>query len=553
MSFPRRILQKVRAFSSASSRTVSGAALVIAVSGVASRLLGFFRDRMLAGRFGAGDTLDAYYAAFRIPDTLYNLLVMGALSAAFIPIFTEHLSRRDRDGARRLAGDVLRLLLLSLGGLSFVAVLAAPVIVSLVAPGFHEGKRELTVALTRIMLLSPILLGISAVLGGMLVSLSRFVAYSLAPIFYNAGIIVGILCFVPAAGPIGLGYGVVLGAALHLLVQVPALRGFVPSRPSVRGLFRIGKDVRRVLALMVPRSLGIAANQVGLLLTTVFASSLASGSVAVFTLATNIQSIPIGLFAVSFSLAAFPVLSFSAAEKANGRFFETLSRTTRRILFFVVPLSMILIVFRAQVVRVILGSGRFDWDDTIATFSVLAWLSASLFAQAFIPLFARAFYALQDTKTPFVLALAAEAVHIALMPFLMPFLGVSALAIAFSVGSVVNGLLLLFALRKRISEWNDRRFFLEIGKIVLATLVAGLVAQVSKSVFLLAPSPLDTFGEVLLQLTLGTVVGLGAFCLMSVWLRIDEFRSLRRFVLAKVLRTPEAVSSVEGHPEKGEW
>lgn len=553
MAFLRRVYAKLRDFSSSSSKTVNGAAFVIAAAGILSRLLGFLRDRLLAGEFGAGDTLDAYYAAFRIPDLLYNLLVMGALSAAFVPVFTGLLSCGRKDEARRLAAGTLRLVGVTVGVLSVVAAVFAPQAVSLMAPGFSGGKRELTVVLTRLMLLSPVLLGISAVFGGVLISLKRFVAYSLAPILYNLGIIAGIFLFVPEFGPVGLGLGVVLGALLHMMVQVPALRGSGMFTVSSRGAFRADGPVRRVVALMIPRSLGMAANQAGLLLTTVFASSLASGSLAVFTLATNIQSIPIGLFAVSFSLAAFPVLSHSAIDRTNGDFFLTLSRTTRRILFFVVPTSMILIVFRAQVVRVILGSGRFDWEDTIATFSVLAWLSASLFAQALIPLFARAFYSLQDTKTPLFLALLAEVAHIALMPVLIPYFGVNALAIAFSVGSVINGLLLLFALRRRIDEWDDRRFFAENAKILLAALVAGLVAQISKSAFLLSPSPLDTFGEVLLQLVFGTAVGLGVFGTMSVALRIEEFHALKRFILAKVLRTPEAVSSVEGHPEKGEW
>lgn len=553
MTFLQRLYARIRDFSSSPSETVNGAAFVIAVAGILSRLLGFLRDRLLAGEFGAGDTLDAYYAAFRIPDLLYNLLVMGALSAAFVPVFTELLSRDRKDEARRLAAGVLRLVAVSIGLLSAVAAVFAPQAVSLMTPGFSDGKRELTVVLTRLMLLSPVLLGISAVFGGVLISFKRFVAYSLAPILYNLGIIAGIFLFVPEFGPAGLGLGVALGAFLHMTVQAPALRGTGTFAELFRGSFRPDAAVRRVITLMIPRSLGMAANQAGLLLTTFFASALASGSLAVFTLATNIQSIPIGLFAVSFSLAAFPALSHSAVDRTNGDFFLTLSRTTRRILFFVVPTSMILIVFRAQVVRVILGSGEFDWEDTIATFSVLAWLSASLFAQALIPLFARAFYSLQDTKTPFVLALLAEAVHIALMPILMPSFGVNALAIAFSVGSVANGLLLLFALRRRITEWDDRRFFAENAKILLAALVAGLVAQASKSAFLLAPSPLDTFGEVLLQLVFGTAVGLGSFCLMSVWLRIEEFHALKRFILAKVLRTPEAASSVEGHPEKGEW
>lgn len=543
-----------RRLADATSETIGGAAFVIAASGIASRLLGFLRDRMLAGRFGAGDTLDAYYAAFRIPDTLYNLLVMGALSAAFVPVFTEFLSKKKKREALDLAAGVLEWILLSLGGLSLLAIIMAPAIVAVLAPGFSEEKRAVTVELTRIMLLSPLFLGASAVFGGMLLSFRCFTAYSLAPILYNVGIIVGVTVFVPALGMSGLAWGVALGALLHMSVQIPSVksREFFPSLFHRR--LRFDGPVRRVVTLMIPRTLGIAANQLSLFLTTVFASLLVPGSLAIFTLASNIGAIPVGLFAVSFSLAAFPTLSFSASEKRNGEFFDTLSRTTKRILFFVVPVSMLFIVFRAQVVRVILGSGRFDWDDTISTFNVLAWLSASLFAQGLIPLFARAFYALQDTKTPLYMAVLGEGAYVVSVIALMPKYGTNALAMAFSIGSVVNLLLLLFALRKRIGEWDDTQFFRENSLIFLAAILAGAVSQLSKSVFaFFSLSPLDTFLKVFLQLGFGTVLGLGTFFLLCNWFRIEEYHSIRRFILSKVLRTPEAISSVEGHPEKGEW
>jgi putative peptidoglycan lipid II flippase len=543
-----------RRLADATSETIGGAAFVIAASGIASRLLGFLRDRMLAGRFGAGDTLDAYYAAFRIPDTLYNLLVMGALSAAFVPVFTEFLSKKKKREALDLAAGVLEWILLSLGGLSLLAIIMAPTIVAVLAPGFSEEKRAVTVELTRIMLLSPLFLGASAVFGGMLLSFRCFTAYSLAPILYNVGIIVGVTVFVPAFGMSGLAWGVALGALLHMAVQIPSVknRGFFPS--LFHHLLRFDRPVRRVVTLMIPRTLGIAANQLSLFLTTVFASLLVPGSLAIFTLASNIGAIPIGLFAVSFSLAAFPMLLFSASEKRNGEFFDTLSRTTKRILFFVVPVSMLFIVFRAQVVRVILGSGQFDWDDTISTFNVLAWLSASLFAQGLIPLFARAFYALQDTKTPLYIAVLGEATYVVSVIALMPKYGTNALAMAFSLGSVVNFLLLLFALRKRIGEWDDTQFFRENALIFLAAILAGAVSQLSKSVFaFFSLSPLDTFLKVFLQLGFGSVLGLGTFFLLCNWFKIEEYHSLRRFILSKVLRTPEAISSVEGHPEKGEW
>ncbi|NTW13917.1 MAG: murein biosynthesis integral membrane protein MurJ [Candidatus Moranbacteria bacterium] len=549
-----RLTKRISDFFDTSSSGVGRAAFIIAAAGILSRLLGFLRDRMLAGRFGAGDTLDVYYAAFRIPDTLYNLLVMGALSAAFVPIFTEFLSKQKRKEAFNLAAGVLEWMILVLGALSLLAIFAAPAIVPILAPGFSDEKREMTVVLTRIMLLSPLFLGASAVFGGMLLSFRRFMAYSFAPILYNFGIIVGVMFFVPMFGMAGLAWGVALGALMHMVVQVPSVaeKGFFPS--LFRRRLRFDGPVRRVVMLMIPRTLGIAANQLSLFLTTVFASLLAPGSLAIFTLASNIGAIPIGLFAVSFSLAAFPTLSFSASEKRSGEFFDTLSRTTKRILFFVVPVSMLFIVYRAQVVRIVLGSGQFDWDDTIATFNVLALLSVSLFAQGIIPLFARAFYALQDTKTPLYIAVLGEATFIGTAYLLLPAYGTNALAIAFSLGNTVNFILLLLALRGKVEKWDDSHFFRENAMIFLAAILAGIVAQLSKSVFVFfTMSELDTFAKVFMQLAFGSILGLGTFLLLCHWFRIEEYHSLRRFILSKVLRSPEAVSSVEGHPEKGGW
>lgn len=553
MGLFQRCAKSFQGWANAPAKTIAAAAFIIAVAGVVSRLLGFFRDRLLASQFGAGDVLDAYYAAFRIPDLLYNLLVMGALSAAFVPVFTDLIARDKDKAAWKLATGMLEWMTLLLGALSVIAFATAPWLVAALVPGFSPDKQAMVAELTRIMLLSPILLGISAVFGGVLVSFRRFVAYSFAPIFYNLGIIAGVIFLVPKIGVSGLAWGVVAGAFLHMVVQVPAIHSSGFPLRAFRRKLSFDPTVRRVTMLMIPRSLGMAANQIGLLLTTVFASSLASGSLAVFTLASNIQSIPIGLFAVAFSLAAFPMLSLAASKKDEHDFFVTLSATARRILFFVVPISMLFVIFRAQFVRVILGSGQFDWEDTYATFGVLAWLSISLFAQALIPLFARGFYALQDTKTPLYVALAAETVHIALLPLLLPYFDVNALAMAFSAGSIVNVSLLLFFLRRRVSKWKDSALFSGSIRIVVATLFAGAIAQLSKSLFILAPSPVDTFAEVFLQLIFGVSVGLIAFLAASWWLHIEEFRSLKRWVLCKVFRGPGSAERIEDHPEKGEW
>lgn len=550
-----RMIERWRRLGLKTTQTVGAAAFIISLSGIASRFLGFLRDRLLAAQFGAGDTLDAYYAAFRLPDLFYSLIVLGALSAAFLPVFTELRTKAREKEAWDLASDVLGLLVMTLGLLGLLGAIYASQVVTFIAPGFVGEKRELTIMLSRIMLLSPIFLAVSAVLSGVLMSFRRFIAYSLAPLFYNLGIIFGILVLVPVLGISGLGWGVVVGALLHMATQWPALAG-TDMRLRLRPFRSFhNPDVLRVIRLMIPRSLSMGVNQIGLLVMTIFASLLASGSLAAFTFANNIQSVALGLFGVAFSVAAFPALSAYAAEKQGKEFFSVLSVAARRILFFVLPLSALMIVFRAQFVRVILGSGHFNWEDTIVTFNVLAWLSVSLFAQSLIPLFARAFFALQNTKTPLYIAFGAEAFHIALLLFLKQsdYFSIEMLAAAFSLATIINLLFLYLALKRQALYWDDTQMFAPAMKIALAAVLAGLIAQVSKYVFALTTNELDTFVEVFLQLFFGLLIGGSAYLALCIWLRVEELQILKHFIWCRILRQPETLASAEDHPEKGEW
>jgi len=538
-------------FLSGPIHSVSMAAFIIAVAGIASRLFGFLRDRILAAQFGAGDTLDAYYAAFRIPDLLYSFLVLGALSAAFIPVFTELYVQKKEHEAWRLSSQVLHLLVFALGLVSIVAMIFMHSLMDVLVPGFSPEKKELTEQFTRIMLLSPILLGISAVFGGVLVSLKRFVLYSIAPIFYNLGIIFGAVFLVRIMGPSGLAWGVVLGALLHVLVQYIDLRacGFRYTF-AVSGIWK-SKAVRQILLLMIPRSLGMAINQISFLVVTVFASTLMSGSLAVFTLANNIQSVPLGLFGIAFSLAVFPSLSALAAKHSEEEFFNLFATTFRRILFFVLPISVLMIVLRAQVVRVILGSGQFGWSDTIATFGVLGILSLSLFAQSLIPLLARAFFALQNTKTPLYIALVSEAFHIVLIFLLMRRYEINGLAMAFSIATIINMILLYLFLRRNFQSWKDSDIFLPSMKIVLASLIAGLIAQLTKSAFGFNNNELDTFVAIFIQLIVTSTVGISVFIALSWWMNIEEFKRIKTFFIRRIFGQPQNIVGAEEEIDRG--
>lgn len=467
--------------------SITIAALLVALSSLASRFLGLFRDHILAG-FGAGDTLDAYYAAFRIPDLIFNLLVLGALSAGFIPIFTHLLKNppgKVRDffigeknkEAWELTNNILNILGASLLVLAALGAVFAPYLMKLTAPGFSGEKYAETVALTRIMFLSPVFLGISGILGGVLQSFKRFFVYSLAPIAYNVGIIVGALYFVPVWGIYGLAWGVVLGAFAHMSIQLPMVfkLGF-----RYRRMFNYkDSNVRKIGRMMVPRTMSLAIVQINLLVITVIASTLPSGSLTVFNFANNLQYFPIGVFGISFALAAFPTLSAVAFDKK--KLVENFSQTLRQILFFIVPSTVLLLTLRAQIVRVVFGRGLFGWEDTILTINTLGFFTLSLFAQASIPLLIRVFYARHNSKTPFYVGIITVIINVFLSLWLARALGVAGLALAFSVANIINFAILWMVLHAELGLLDEFKILRSVVKFSIAALACGVAVQGMKS------------------------------------------------------------------------
>jgi len=522
------------------SSSVVSAAFIITVAGLASRILGLFRDRLLASTFGAGDTLDAYYAAFRIPDLIYNLLILGALSAAFIPVFTGLISKEKEKEAWDLFNGVFNLAAILIIAISIFIALFAPFLMKLITPGFSGQKMETAVIFTRIMLFSPLFLGISGIMGGSLISFKRFLVYSIAPLLYNVGIIIGVLVFVKIWGPAGLAWGVVFGAFLHMLMQYPAAKnlGFNYKWSFLKAIQN--RNVRKVITLMIPRTIGIAVNQINLLIITIFASTLAAGSLSIFNFAQNLQGVPLGLFGASFAIAVFPVLATLAAKGEKEKFVKNFSVTFRQILFFIIPLSVFILVLRAQIVRVVLGSGKFDWEDTILTFQTLGIFALSLFAQGTIPLLARAFYALHDTKTPFYIALLSEIINISAVLLLIGRFRVIGLAIAFSLAAVFQMLLLLFVLRSRFDNLDDKNIIKFIAKIAFSSVMAGVSIQLAK--YLVAPmTNLETFIGIFTQLAVSSLIGLLIFVGMCYALKLEEFFKFKQALTRKLFKEKQAI------------
>ncbi len=470
--------------------------MILAGASVVSRVLGVVRDRLLAATFGAGWELDAYYAAFRLPDTLYNLVILGALSAGFLPIYTELRAKEGATKAYAFAGTVLRwvAMICALGGV--VGAFLAPSLVPLVARGFSQDRLDLAVQLTRILFLSPIFLGMSAIVGGVLQTAKRTLVFAVAPIWYNLGILLGITVGARFFGMMGVAIGVVIGAFFHMTTQVVVAR---QEGVKLRGSLAWTPDMTRLLRLTFPRLAALGASQGSLLVTMGFASTLSVGSVAVWQLGNNLQSFPLGVIGISFAIAAFPLLSEAAGSKNVVAYHETLERAGRKILFFLVPISLLLILLRAQFVRLILGDGAFDWSATIATAEVVGWMSVSLVAQAMIPLLARAFYAIQSTWTPFLVTVIAESTNILVAWYAYQRYGVRGLAMAFTVAAIVQMTLLWICLRQRAGAAFEQGLLHMLGFALVASVPALMLAwgarQVVGTIF-----PLSQFWQVALQL-----------------------------------------------------
>ncbi len=404
----------VRALLSAVGTEVRGlhqAAYLLAFFALLSQVLALFRDRLLAGTFGAGETLDLYYAAFRLPDFLFATVASLLSLYALLPVLAK-LAPEDLTGFLERS---LLVFFVAMGAVAAVVYVAVPAILPVIAPGVAGPQLEM---LTRILLLQPILLGASNIIAALTQLRHKFLLYSLSPLLYNLGIIAGIVWLYPAMGLAGLAWGVVLGAALHVLVQLPFWgRTGVPSISWGDTWRRLGE----VLKLSVPRTLALAAGQVSLLVLVALASLLQSGSIAVFMFAFNLQAVPLAIIGVSYSVAAFPSLSRLHAAGERGEFARHIEVALRHILFWSIPAIVFVIVLRAQLVRAILGSGVFDWPETRLVAAALAIFIVSLAAQSVTLLVARGYYAAGNTAKPLVFGAVAVGVSVVAGLVLMHF------------------------------------------------------------------------------------------------------------------------------------
>ena len=376
------------------------AALLLGLFSFLSQILGLIRDRSLASSVGAGPVLDIYYAAFRIPDFLYISIASLASITVLMPFLMDRINKEDKVSAKKFMNNVFSVYILFMIGASVLIAIFMPKIVGLIAPGFSNEQISTLVLTSRIMLLSPIFIGLSNLVGTVTQLFKNFLIFSLSPVFYNLGILFGIYFLYPIFGVYGLSMGVIFGALMHFAIQIPILikNGFLPKFTTKINW----SEIWEVVKISAPRTLTLSCNSLAFMFLISIASSLKQGSISLFTFAYNLQSVPVGIIGISYSVAAFPVLVKYFSEKNIDSFVVQITTAMKQIIFWSLPIISMFVVLRAQIVRVVLGTNAFSWSDTRITAAAVAIFILSLVTQGLSLLLIRGYYASGNTKKPLI-------------------------------------------------------------------------------------------------------------------------------------------------------
>jgi putative peptidoglycan lipid II flippase len=500
-------------------QSLNQAAIIIGFFTLLSQVLAVVRDRLFAQTIGPSSTLDVYYAAFKIPDFIFLSVASLASITVLLPFLVEKIKADPENGtARKFLSNVFSAFLFALIVVIALVWIFMPKLALVVAPGFSPDELHHMIVLSRIMLLSPLLLGISNMLGSVTQMFRRFFVFALSPVFYNLGIILGIIFFYPICGEQGLAYGVVVGALLHLLIQIPTLIRY-KFLPKV--LFNIDwQEIKKVVLVSLPRTLGLSISSLELIVYVALASTIDSGSISVFQFSLNLQNVPLGLVGVSYSVAAFPMLVTLFSGNDVRGFVGQVVRAMKQLIFWSLPIMFLFIVLRAQIVRVIFGGNHFSWNDTRLTSALLALFVISLLSQNIILLITRAYYAAGNTRKPLLINFLCTALTIGILfgfksifehspnfhyffESLLRLDGVASttilvLPLAYSVGNIINGQILWWSFVRDFKSPKEFSITKTFFQVFAGSFCIGYVAYVALQIFA-DIFRVDTFWGVLLQ------------------------------------------------------
>lgn len=508
--------------------------MILALAFLVSRVLGYVRSVVLATTFGSGPELDDFFAAFRLPDLIYQVVAAGAMGSALIPVVSGLFAAGDRAHAWRVIATLANLLLAALTTLALLAFLAAPILVRLLAPGFDDVDLARTTELTRMMLAAPVLLALGAVATSALNAEGRFTAAAFAPIVYNLGIIGSAIILGPTMGVTGLAIGVVAGAAGHVLVQLPPLFG-LGFRPA-RVLDLSDAAARRVLGLLAPRTLGLGASQVTFIVMTALASSLGEGAISNYTLAFALLQIPVGVIGVPLGVVIFPSISREHAVGAIDSYVALVTRSVRLLVFAMVPIAALGIALRVPTVELLFGYGKFDAEAIGSTAETLALFLLGLPAHATIAVLARAFYARQDTRTPVAAAILAVIVNTILGVLLVGPLGLPGLALAIAVAAWIEAAVLLVALGRHVPTFELGGILRVLLEAIAGGAAAAIVATAVAGVLGSWLEPGASKLTILVGAAIASTGGMAVFIAAALALRIPELPSIVGLVSDQIRR-----------------
>lgn len=543
------------------------AAYLLGAFALVSQILALLRDRLLAGVFGAGEELDIYYAAFRIPDFIYIAIASFVSITVLVPFLVEKLNGKNGNEPN-VAQDFINSVLSVFSIVIIVSCVAAffliPELSYVIAPGFNEAAREQFINLSRILLLSPILLGLSSLLGSIVQSIRKFFVYAIGPVLYNLGIIAGIIFLKPEFGIYGVVYGVIAGATLHFLVQLPTVvqNGLMPKF-SLKINYEV---VREVMLLSLPRTVTLSMSHLAMVFLVSMASLMGDGAISVFNFSLNLQSVPLSIIGVSYSVAAFPTLAVFFSNGEKKKFAEHVTVAIRHIIFWSMPAIVLFIVLRAQIVRSVLGSGAFDWSDTKLTAAALALFSISLIAQSLNLLFIRGYYASGNTKKPLIINLISISFVVvsamALVKAFNQFEGfryfiesllriddsprsaVIMLPLAYSLGMLLNLALLWFSFKK---DFEDFSYSIKLAFLnnFSAWVIGGFAAYGALN-FLSGIFDLNTFWGIFSQGALAGLLGVAVGVLVLFAVGDREVEEARKYLHSKFWKTKVIAPDSEG-------
>lgn len=494
---------------------IGSATAIIAITSFLSYAIGLLRDRVIATNFGTTAATDTYNASFLIPDMLFNLFIAGALTAAFLPVFTEHLVK-DKNQAREIANTMLTGASLLISGLAVIAFIFMPYLIPKIYTTATPEMQENIINMTRLMLPSAILFAVSNTLGNILMSYKHFFAYSISPVLYNFGIIAGVVLLQDHIGIYSAAVGVLIGALFHCIVRI--IDTFMTEYRYKPQLKVTHPAFKKILKLMIPKSISLIAWQINLYIYAVVGMKIMHGTLSAFNFARNIQSFAVSLFGIAFATAVFPYLTTAVSRKEKDSYTHYIQKTIQRILFFTIPAAIGVMLLAGPLVELILSGGMFDDESIRLTSIILMFFAISIPFESLSHILSRAFYALQNTVTPMLINVSSMTIIALITIFVAPKYGIEWFSIGFSIGFIFYVTMMVIFLRKHLVDFKFGEFFSSLAKTILST---GIMAIV-----LLQSTFLETFTTPALAHVARIAIGGTVFFIMAFLLKSPEISSI---------------------------